>query len=130
MIPSGCFHHLHCIDVELIVHNLVSLCQSLLDQPISTNVVCLKESLQVVILKTSLVTFRFLIVVSTEIAWAAILLKTLFSTVSLALLVSLHYSQISGCPPVSDFWKKLEFCHNRLTPQPWLRKYIIVYFAF
>ena len=99
-------------------------------QSISTNVVCLKESLQVVILKTSLVTFRFLIVVSTEIAWAAILLKTLFSTVSLALLVSLHYSQISGCPPVSDFWKKLEFCHNRLTPQPWLRKYIIVYFAF
>ena len=90
---SGCgFHHLHSIDVELIVHNLVGLCQSLLDQPISTNenVVCLKESLQVVILKTSLVTFRFLIVVSTEIAWAAILLKTLFSTVSLALLVSLH----------------------------------------
>ena len=117
---SGCgFHHLHSIDVELIVHNLVGLCQSLLDQPISTNenVVCLKESLQVVILKTSLVTFRFLIVVSTEIAWAAILLKTLFSTVSLALLVSLH-SQFRGAPPFRIFGKKLEFCHNRLTPPP------------
>ena len=123
---SGCgFHHLHCIDVELIVHNLVWLYKGLLS--------IYQHEWGCVLLKNCnfenfSVTFRFLIVVSTEIAWAVILLKTLFSTVSLALLVSLHLVNL-GEPPRFGF---LEKSWNSVTtawpphPQPWLRKDVMV----
>ena len=84
---AGCgFHHLHCIDVELIVHHLIFLkCVNFLGtldswlDPVKTFCISVE--------KEQFVTLRFLMVVSTEMAWAAILVKTLFSIVNL----SYHY---------------------------------------
>ena len=84
---AGCgFHHLHCIDVELIVHHLIFLkCVNFLGtldswlDPVKTFCISVE--------KEQFFTLRFLMVVSTEMAWAAILVKTLFSIVNL----SYHY---------------------------------------